>query len=38
MQRGLGGRSLRIFMFILGKLFDMAGWFLCYDLRKMNLV
>jgi hypothetical protein len=38
MLKGLGGWSLRISMFILGKLFDMAGWFLCYDLRKMNLV
>jgi hypothetical protein len=36
MQRGLGGWSLRIFMFILGKLFDMAVCCLCYDLRKMK--
>jgi hypothetical protein len=38
MLKGLGGWLLRIFIFILGKLFDMASCCLCYDLRQMNLV
>ena len=38
MLKGLGGWLLRIFMFILGKLFDMAGCWLWYDLRKMNQI